>query len=184
MEYNHQYIAEFVRRTQDGDSNAFAELYNITFNKIYNYCRHYLKDEYLGQDACQEVFISALKNIQKLNDPTLFIAWLNQIAFRVCFDFAKAHKNDYGEVDSEMLEEICDVKTSNNPEEASLQRDESQRLKEAIEKLSSTEKQLITLRFFNGMKIDDIVDATDISKSTVKRQLNSTIEKLKKLMKE
>lgn len=184
MDYNHQYIAEFVRRTQDGDSDAFAELYNMSFNKIYNYCRHYLKDEYLAQDACQEVFISALKNIQKLNDPTLFIAWLNQIAFRVCFDFAKAHKNDYGEVDSEMMEEICDTKPSNNPEEVSLKSDESRRLKAAIEMLNPTEKELVTLRYFNGMKIDEIVDATDISKSTVKRTLNAAVDRLKSIMKE
>ena len=36
MEFSHAYIAEYVRRAQNGDSDAFAELYNMTFNKVYN----------------------------------------------------------------------------------------------------------------------------------------------------
>lgn len=183
MEYSHSYIAEFVKRAQAGDSDSFAQLYSYTYNKVYNYARHYLRDDFLAQDAVQEIYISALKNLNKLNDPTLFIAWLNQISFHVCFDIAKSRKSDYGEVDSEILEEICDVKPGSNPEMIALQNDESKRLKEAIEKLSASERELITLRFFNSMKIDDIVNATGISRSTVKRQLASATEKLKNLMK-
>ena len=49
--------------------------------------------------------------------------------------------------------------------------------------LSVSERELITLRYFNSMKIDDIVSATGISRSTVKRQLASAVSKLKDLMK-
>ncbi len=184
MEYSHTYIAEFVKRAQAGDSNAFAELYNMTFNKVYNYARHYLRDEHLAQDAVQEVFISALKNIQKLNDPTLFVAWLNQISFHVCFDMAKANKTEYGEIDSELLEEVSDTKKESNPEATALENDETRRLKEAIDRLPASEKALVTMRYFNSMKIDDIVNATGISRSTVKRSLNTIIAKLKRYMKE
>ncbi len=184
MELNHRYIAELVRRTKDGDGDSFAELYSMSFNKIYNYARHYLRDEYLAQDAVQEVFINALKNINKLKDPTLFVAWLNQIAFRVCFDFARTHKNDYKEADSELLEEVSDSKSEANPEESSMEKDEKSRLMAAIDRLKPTEREIIILRYFQALKIDDIVDATGISKSTVKRQLSSAVEKLKEIMKE
>ena len=184
MEYSHEILAEYVKRAQLGDSDAFAELYNATFNKVYNYSCHYLRDEFLAQDAVQEIYISALKNLKKINDPTLFIAWLNQIAFHVCFDFAKAHKSDYGEADPELLEEVYDVKLDSNPEASAFQSDEHRRLNEAMEKLSAVERQVITMRYYNDMKIDEIVNATDISRSTVKRQIASGVEKLKKLMKE
>lgn len=184
MEYSHAYLAEYVKRTQRGDSDAFAHLYSCTYNKVYNYARHYLRDEYLAQDAVQEIFISALKNINKLNDPTLFVAWLNQISFHVCFDLAKEHKTDYGEVDSEMLEDICDAKPDANPEDTAVNNDESKRLKEAVQKLSPTEREIITLRYYNSMKIEDIVNATGISRSTVKRQLQSATDRLRKLLKE
>lgn len=182
MELNHAYLAEFVKHAQNGDSDAFAELYNMTFNKVYNYCRHYLRDDYLAQDAVQEVYISALKNIQKLNDPTLFIAWLNQIAFHVCFDICKKNSPDYEDADSEILEEISDTSADANPEGRAISKDEHERLKTAISKLSPIHQQLITLRYFNNMKIDEIVSMTGISRSTVKRQLQSATDALSKFM--
>lgn len=184
MEITHIFIAEYVKRAQGGDSDAFAFIYNATFNKVYNYARHYLKDEYLAQDAVQEVYISALKNLQKLNDPTLFVAWLHQIAFHVCYDLAKAQSSKYGEVNSELLEDICEMKPDSNPEESTFINDEKERLKNALDLLTPSERELVTLRYFNSMKIDEIVNATKKSKSTVKRQLNDVVEKLRRLMKE
>lgn len=182
MEYSHEYLAEFVTKAQNGDSNAFAQLYSLTVNKVLNYCKCYLKDEYLAQDAVQDIYISALKNIKKLNDPTLFVAWLNQISFHTCYDICKSRKTDYGDIDSEMMEEICDSKPDSNPENVVMDTDEKKRLKDAINRLSVSNQQLITLRYFNNMKIDDIVKATGISKSTVKRNLQSAVESLKNMM--
>ena len=52
---NIPYIAGLVIRAQHSDSDAFAELYALTYNKVYNYTRHYLRDDFLAQDAMQEV---------------------------------------------------------------------------------------------------------------------------------
>lgn len=184
MEYSYAYIAEIVKRAQTGDSDAFAELYTCTYNKVYHYCLKYLKDEYLAQDAVQEVYISAFKNTEKLHDPTLFIAWLNQISFHVCYDIMKKSKSDYGEFDSELIDEIFDSHPDSNLEDRVIYDDEKRRLKEAISKLSVIEQQIITLRYFNNMKIDDIVQISGLSRSTVKRQLIAIPEKLRKIMKE
>ena len=96
---------------------------------------------------------------------------------------AKAHKADYGEADPELIEEVCDTKRGSNPEASALDKDENKRLFESLEQLSVSERELITLRYFNSMKIDDIVSATGLSRSTVKRQLASAVDKLKNLMK-
>lgn len=86
---DYKYIAKLVSRAQIGDSDAFAELYAATYQRQYLYAYHYLKDEYLAQDALQETYILALKNLVKLKDPTLVISWLNQINFRVCYNLHK-----------------------------------------------------------------------------------------------
>ena len=113
---NIPYIAGLVIRAQHSDSDAFAELYALTYNKVYNYTRHYLRDDFLAQDAMQEVYILALKNIGKLNDPTVFIAWLNRICFHVCYDMTQKNRpqNDCQVLSQEMryyndmkLEEIA-----------------------------------------------------------------------------
>lgn len=88
LDYKH--IANLVSRAQSGDSNAFAELYAATYQRQYLYSYRYLKDEFLAQDALQETYILALKNLIKLKDPTLVISWLNQINFRVCYNLHKS----------------------------------------------------------------------------------------------
>ena len=87
LDYN--YVANLVVNAQLGDSNAFAELYAATYQREYHFAYCYLRDEHLAQDALQETYIIALKNISKLKDPMLVIAWLNQINFRVCFHLHK-----------------------------------------------------------------------------------------------
>ena len=85
-ELDYDYISTLVSRARTGDSDAFAELYAATYQKEYRFAYNYLKDEYLAQDALQETYILALKNLYTLRDSKLFISWLNQINFRVCFN--------------------------------------------------------------------------------------------------
>ena len=64
--FNHDYIGNLVMRAQADDSDAFAELYALTYQHIYNYAGHYLRDPFLSQDAIHETYVSALKNIRKI----------------------------------------------------------------------------------------------------------------------
>lgn len=183
-ELNISYLAGLVLRAQNNDSDAFAELYALTYNKVYNYTRHYLRDDYLAQDAMQEVYILALKNLSKLNDPTLFIAWLNRISFNVCYDMSTKMKNSSGNIsDPEILEIIQDDNPGSNPEHNYQQKDENRRLLEALEELPFNEKQVLVMRYFNEMKLEDIAAAMAISRSSVKRYIASGQNKLKQMMK-
>lgn len=181
-ELDHSYISSLVVLAKANDSNAFAELYGLTYPKVYNYACHYLKDQFLAQDAVQETYILAFKKLSALNDPTLFVAWLNQISFHVCYRLAQKRNDNYGIIDDEILELICDEKLYRNPEGQTIHNDIRKTLHEAIELLPILERQVIILRFFNEMKIDEIVDATNLSKSTVKRYLNHAQETLKQKM--
>ena len=85
MELDYDYIAKLVRKTQEGDSDAFAELYTATYQSQYRFAYQYVKDPYLAQDILQEVYILVLKNLDTLKNPRLFVSWLHQITFRICF---------------------------------------------------------------------------------------------------
>lgn len=183
-ELNVQYLAGLVIRAKQNDSDSFAELYALTYNKVYNYARHYLRDDYLAQDAMQEVYISALKNLNKLNDPTLFLAWLNRISFHVCYDISQKLGQGNHVIDNEILEIIQDEHPEANPESHLQKKDEYKRLTEALESLPFHEKQVLTMRYYNNMKLEDIAAAMDISRSSVKRYIASGQEHLKLIMKE
>ena len=161
---NIPYIAGLVIRAQHSDSDAFAELYALTYNKVYNYTRHYLRDDFLAQDAMQEVYILALKNIGKLNDPTVFIAWLNRICFHVCYDMTQKNRpqNDCQVLSQEILDILQDPHLDANPELHYQQKDEYSRLTEALEQLPFNEKQVLIMRYYNDMKLEEIAAETGL----------------------
>lgn len=176
------YIAGLVLRAKANDSDAFAELYAMTYNKVYNYARHYLRDDFLAQDALQEIYISALKNLNQLKDVTVFIAWLNQISFHVCYDISQKLQDKHIS-DPDILEILEDEHPGSNPEATYQQKDEKQRLHEALEVLPFNEKQVLIMRFYNNMKLEEIAAAMDISTSSVKRYIASAQEKLRNILK-
>ncbi len=180
---DYKYVASLVVRAQQNDSSAFAELYALTYNKVYNYARHYLRDDFLAQDAMQEVYITALKNIQKIKDPSLFIAWINRISFHVCFDMMQKSGTRSETGDPEILELIRDEYLDSNPEARAEKSDEILRLRKAVESLPFHEREVITLRFFGNMKLEELAAALEISRSTVKRYLASGQEHLREMLK-
>lgn len=180
---DYKYIAKLVSRAQMGDSDAFAEIYVATYQRQYHFALRYLKDEYLAQDALQETYILALKNLSKLKDPTLVLAWLNQINFRVCYNIQKKQQqydteiSDYNDVVSSLLPD-----SSNNPEDEVIKADSYEYVMNQVLKLPFTEAQVIILKYYQNMKHDEIAQLMDISRSSVKRYLSSGREHLGKLL--
>ena len=173
LDYN--YVANLVVNAQLGDSNAFAELYAATYQREYHFAYCYLRDEYLAQDALQETYILALKNLSKLKDPTLVIAWLNQINFRICYSLQKKQKlydNEMVNYNNVVTDERHFV-ASDNPEAEVIEIDSQKYIMNQILKLPFTEAQVIILKYYRNMKHDDIADLMDISRSSVKRYLDT-----------
>lgn len=171
-ELDYQYLSTLVNRTKMGDSDAFAELYASTYKKQYRFAYKYLRDEFLAQDALQEVYILVLKNISKLRDSKVFISWLNQITFRVCFNMAKKQMR----YDTELHDYNTDSlpgpgRHSKDPETQASEQDMSDYILKRILELPHLESQIVLMHYYRNMKIDDIAVALDVSRSTVKRHL-------------
>lgn len=196
LDYN--YMAELVVNAQSGDSDAFAELYAATYQKQYQFAYSYLKDMYLAQDALQETYIIALKELSKLKDPMLLVAWLNQINFRVCFQLHKKQKRYDAEM-GRQLEETGSTQEEQSvradrgrdlstaapsPEDMVVKVDSQEYIMNQILKLPFTEAQVIILRFYRSLKYDEIAELLEISKSSVKRYLNSGKEHLASVLRQ
>lgn len=175
MELDYDYLAKLVRDTQRGDSDAFAELYTATYQSQYRFAYHYVKDPYLAQDILQDVYILVLRNIHTLKNPRLFVSWLHQINFRICFDTSQKHKRHEEELrNAAETQQITTPVVSDiavDPEKHVLKKDTQERVKDAILTLPAHFAQPIIMRYYNNMSIDDIADAMDCSRSTVKRRL-------------
>ena len=174
MELDYDYLAKLVRETQKGDSDAFAELYTATYQSQYRFAYQYVKDPYLAQDILQDVYILVLRNISTLKNPRLFVSWLHQINFRICFDTSQKKRRHEEELmnaaaNDERLASATD--TSMDPVTHILKKDTQEQVKDAILSLPAHFAQPIIMRYYNNMGLDDIADAMDCSRSTVKRRL-------------
>lgn len=179
-ELDYNYIGELVLQAREGDSDSFAELYAATYQKQYIFACSYLKDEYLAQDALQETYISALKNLNQLNDPKLFVSWLNQINFRICYNMSIKQSI----LNNEMEQfQNPNLKVAETPEsQIILQVDEREFLLQQVLSLPFSESQAIFLHYYKGIKIDQIAYMMEISKSSVKRYLASGKKHLAQLL--
>ena len=176
---DYQYLAGIVVRAQAGDSDAFAELYAATYQKQYRFAYKYLRDEYLAQDAIQETYILALKNISTLRDPMVFISWLNQISMRVCFKM-----NHLRQIRTSNTVELEDGQfLDTTPESITVRVDENDYILRQVMSLPFSESQAILFRYYDDMKVDDIANLMGISRSSVKRYIKSGQDKLSKLIK-
>ena len=179
LDYN--YLANLVRKAQAGDNNAFAEIYIATYQQQYRYAYKYLRDEQLAQDALQETFVQALRHIRMLKSPKLFLAWLNRITFRTCFDLEKKRKL---EQQQDLAEGKLDGIRSElgRPEDEVIAIDSRQYIMKQVLELPLTEAQVIVMKYYQHMTNDEIAEVMNISRSTVKRYLKAGREHLSQML--
>ena len=156
---DHNYIESLVEMAKDNDSNALAELYAATYQVQYAYSYHYLKDEHLAKLALQETYIKAFRGINTLRDSRLFVQWLDQINFRVCFGMA----GNSGEDDSSQMQK--------RPEDETISINGRNFYVRQIMSLPFTEAQCLIFHYYNDMSFRDIARLTDTSRSSVKRAI-------------
>lgn len=172
---DYEKISALVVRAQDGDSSAFEELYLLTYPNLYKMACHYLRDTDLAQDALQETYLLVLKNLIALQNPKLFISWLDQILFRVCLAMQKKRKQydeesfDLSEAELNRLSLRADP--ADLPENTAILIDEKRYILQQVLRLPEKEARVILLRYYYDMKINDIAAMLGISRATVNRCL-------------
>lgn len=176
---DYQYLNSLVERAQNGDSDAFAELYLATYKRVHRFAYQYLRSEQDAEDAVQETYVLVFRKLRTLKDPKLFLSWVNQIAFRVCFAMQKKKKEEEARLaDMDSADVPKEASAATQPEDIVIRIDEKNFIIQKVMGLPFTESQVIILHYYNEMKIDDIARLLEISRSSVKRYLNSGREKL------
>lgn len=180
---NYKYIADLVSDAQQGNSNAFAELYAATYQKEYAYAYQCLKDAHLAQDALQETYILAFKNLGTLKDSLTFISWLNQICFRVCFNMQrKQNRHPEEPLDPELSNAHSLDSPQHTPEEHYIMIEHQHYITHQVMSLPPLESEAIILRYYHNLKVDDVASLMNVSKSTAKRYISNGLRQLKETL--
>ncbi|AFS77616.1 RNA polymerase sigma factor SigV [Gottschalkia acidurici 9a] len=167
-------LKKLVIKAIKGDTESFTTLLNSKKEDLYRIAYSYVHNEQDALDIIGEAVYKAYISINKLNHPEYFNTWLIRIVINCSINFInKSKKTLY--LDNETIENFKD-------EEINIF--ENIDLKEALEKLDYNYKTVITLRYFQDLKLKDISDILDIPLSTVKTRLYKAIEFLQIELKE
>ena len=92
-----------VRRAQQQDTQAFAQLYEAYFDKIYRYIAMRIRNEMEAEDMTQQVFMKVLQSISSYKSQGVpFSSWIYRIAHNQVVDFLR-QQNKKATVDIEGL---------------------------------------------------------------------------------
>src|SRR6476646_2115789 len=75
-----------VERARDGDDVAFSELVDLDGDLCFAIAYRMLRDPERAQDAVQQAFLLAWREIPRLRDPDRFGPWLHRLLVNACYD--------------------------------------------------------------------------------------------------
>lgn len=158
---------------------SFKLIYTTYFRKVYSICLLILNNPHLAEDATQETFLKAYRNIDKLQDLKKFEAWIKVIATNTAIDIYNSNKNTINFDPTETKKSLEYFINQYDPpindpfidiERAELSRD----IREAVSKLNTALKQLIILKYYMELKDPEIAEALNMPLGTVKSNLYKT----------
>lgn len=156
--------------------DCFGKLYDKYFEQLFYFVFSKVKNESLAGDLTQNAMLKAMANIKKFEwKGKPFISWLFKIASNeVNMYFRKNKKTFVVEIQDWQLKSLSESFITTN----SMSQKQQELLIEILQNLNSKEQELIELRFFSELSMQDIADYFNIGLSAAKMRLYRTLEKI------
>lgn len=167
-----------VRRAQQRDQEAFAQLYEEYFDKIYRYVVIRIGNKAEAEDLTQQVFLNALRSISSFKWKGVpFSAWLYRIAHNLVVDFLrKRAKHTTDSLDG------SEAVSGSNPQLEVERKVDIERLLLATQRLTKLQHEVISLRFSGELSIAEAAKIMGKSQGAVKALQHSALAALRKTL--
>ena len=161
------------------DPDAFAQLYLAHYDDVFHYCVRRLFDRHCAEDVTSTVFFKVMHNLSSFDGNTTdFRHWLLRIATNAVND----HLRDAKRRADTMQKVVRNTKTESvyaiGIDDGLLEK--KALLKQAILSLKPKYQTVITLRFFENMKLTEIAACLGKDPSTVRTRLSRATAKLRR----
>lgn len=167
-----------VRRAQQGEPEAFAELYEVHFDKIYRYIVLKVRNQADAEDLTQQVFLKALESIGSYRWRGMpFSSWLFRIAHNQAVDHFRKRKKGK----TLPLDEARVVSTA-DPTLLAEQRLRVEQLAVAYEQLTEAQREVISLRFAGGLSTAEVAKVMSKSEGAVKVLQHNALVRLRRIL--
>jgi RNA polymerase sigma-70 factor (ECF subfamily) len=152
---------EYVLRSRNGSPDDFRLLVERYQRPLFAYLSSRLSNQSQAEEAAQESFVRAFLSLKRLRKPDSFYAWLLGIAGRVVKEEWRALSRH--QRDSAIAETLPPQEPDSTPEYA---------LEEAITALPENYRQVIILRYYDGLSCQEVGQRLAMPLGTVTKTLS------------
>ncbi len=158
-------FSENIRLARNGDTAAFARLYETIYKDMYKIAMYCLRNEHDACDAISDAVLDAFCSIGKLKNEKAFRSWI----MRILSAKIKRKQREY----------FADaIEYTENDEDAAISADISFEgmelsvdLKDALERLDPQSRLILSMSVIEGYKSEEISDILSLKASTVRSRL-------------
>lgn len=162
--------AECLKLAQAGDQDAFTQIVETYQKPVFNMCYRMLGTPQAAEDAAQETFWRAYKNIKRFDPGRPFATWLLSIAAHYCID--QQRRKHLPALDLDEIIEFSVEDPAPNPEKQALDSEFSEDIQRQLAELSESDRAVLVLRYWHELSEEEISDTLSITKSAVKSRLH------------
>lgn len=162
---------KWLQRALTGDDDAFAQIVEAYHVPVFNLCYRILGDKTEAEDAAQEAFLRAYKNLHRYDPERKFSTWLLAIASHYCIDRLRRRRPQTMAFEELSIEDEP-ADESPSPEASLGQRESEAAVKRLLQTLGPQDRAVIVLRYWHDMSLTEIGQNLSLSESAVKSRLH------------
>jgi RNA polymerase sigma-70 factor (ECF subfamily) len=165
-----------VHRAQEGDAEAFGELYDHYVTMVHRYVYHRVGDRATAEDVTSETFVRALRRIDSLSFQGRDVgAWLVTIARNIIRDHVKSSRYRLEVTTADMRDAD---RATDGPEDAVIAHLTNQQLLACVQQLGSEQQECIVLRFLHGMSVSETAEIMGKKDGAIKALQHRAVRRL------
>jgi len=163
--------------TERAENGAYSTLYDRFAVTIFQYLCEQVSHKQDAEDLLLEVFVAALQNESLSSLPAgRQLAWLRRVARNKVID----RYRHVALLNLLPIEQVIEIEDSAlTPEQYTEQQENYERLYQSIAKLTSLQRELIMLRYRNGLRFFEIAAVLEKPEGTVRQLLVRTLRQLR-----
>ncbi len=175
-----------MARVQEGDMAAYHEIIRLFQKKVFRVVSGYHRDPEDALEVVQDTFLKLYLARQTWERKSSFPAWLYRIAINASIDrYRRSGKQKPDSLD-EMVElqihKSATVGSAPNPLDRLRDSERRRVLEAAVRRLPARQREIVSLRYFAEMQLEEIADTLTCPLGTVKSNLHKAILALKHLL--
>jgi len=172
---------------RDGDAGAFDLLYRRHRGGVYRYVLRHCRDAAVAEELFQDVWTNLIRARAGYAVTAKFTTYLYRLAHNRLIDHYRKHSRAIAaSFDDEDCEELANLPDERErpPDDALDARRQAERLMALVAELPAPQREAFVLQQEAGMTVEEIAQATGVSRETAKSRLRYALARLRRGMDE